>query len=943
MRFAPPPQKPKRSLEQWLGGSIFFWIGAVMLALAGAFLVKYSIDVGLLTPAVRIVLGLMLGGTFLAGGQWLRKESPNAAQALAAAAVADWFASIFAATSLYHLISPAFGFVCLAIVTAIGIALALREGPFVGVVGLAGGFITPAIVSSGTPRPGVLFVYLFLIQLGSLVLQHKRGWWYLSALGIGGGMLWALGWVAWDHNARLAAIWLPLFLVATDLTQLWSLYGKGGVAVSEPMTLTARSASAACFLIMACWLIAGGYHFDDWGFFALMSIAHLAVARRYAQEEVPALVGAAIVVAAFATWSPFGYEWAAPLLIDRTDQLLAVGFVLGLAYGLGGFGFEFGARAPTRWAGLSTIGTAFLFGGAYLDLDRVDLWLNWPILAVILAALHGAAAYPLDRLRRAKPSYTGALGLHCLAASGFLALAVPMQFEHEWIAVSWAIELPVMAFVTVKLDLPWVRRGIWVGGALVIGAVLLSGFPVGEGLIFNRLLYGIGVPCVGMIATAVVLRRFRTDHREGRLLMLALQLAGAGLLALLVGLEIDHFIGRVAPDSGGNLLRAGTAAIVWAALAFGLYRLDRREAQPDRAIFYAALGFTVLACLATIAAALAFNPLFMSVDVGQTLFFNRLLLAYAAPAVLLFLVADQIRRRPEKDAGIVAQLLALFAFAVVFLWITTTIRQLTHGSILNVGPVTDLEFYGYSAGWTLELPLAAWLAVRLRLPALLYGIGVAALLVVGDIAISGFPTGDWLVFNPPLLGIGMPCIGMVATAWLLERGGGGKDTRTLTLALKLAAAALLAALIAVELYQVIGWIAPDSGADLLRIGTVCIAWLALSLGCFGLHRRAIVSDPAILYAAYLYGALASTALLAGAIFVFNPLFSPIEVGAWWVFNRLLLIYGVPAVLLLLLADRLRIQLGPTKQLPAQAMGLLALFTGFVWVSLTVRQIAHARS
>src|SRR5262249_13395622 len=154
------------------------------------------------------------------------------------------------------------------------IALALREGPFVGVVGLAGGFITPAIVASGTPQPGVLFTYLFLIQLGALILQHRRGWWYLAALGIGGGLAWALFWTSWDcpaEGTRLAAIWLPLFLLATDLTQLWSLYGKGGVAVTRDMTLTARAASIGCFLLMALWLMSGSFRFDDWAFLIVLS------------------------------------------------------------------------------------------------------------------------------------------------------------------------------------------------------------------------------------------------------------------------------------------------------------------------------------------------------------------------------------------------------------------------------------------------------------------------------------------------------------------------------------------------------------------------------------------------------------------------------------------------------------------------------------------------
>src|SRR6185369_4549194 len=113
MPAATPPQATKAAprkfdFEQKLGGSVFIWIGAVMLALAGAFLVKYSIDVGLLSPAVRVALGLLLGAVLLGGGQWLRKDSPAISQALAAAAVADWFASLFAATALYDLVSPTF-------------------------------------------------------------------------------------------------------------------------------------------------------------------------------------------------------------------------------------------------------------------------------------------------------------------------------------------------------------------------------------------------------------------------------------------------------------------------------------------------------------------------------------------------------------------------------------------------------------------------------------------------------------------------------------------------------------------------------------------------------------------------------------------------------------------------------------------------------------------
>jgi uncharacterized membrane protein len=761
---APPvPVRPKQGFEERLGGRIFVWIGAVMLALAGAFLVKYSIDVGLLSPGVRVSLGLLMGVALLAGGQWLRKESPIIAQALAAAAVADWFASLFAAVSLYHLLDPLTGFVALAVVTAIGIALSLREGILVGLVGIAGGFITPAIIATGTPQPAPLFLYLYLIQLGALVLQHKRGWWQLAALGIGGGLAWAMVLAVYPPTSlgmRLAAIWLPLFLLATDVTQLWSLHGKGGVAVSREMTITARVASIACFLLMAFWLTTGGYRLDDWGFLIVLVLLHLVAARRFTGEEVPALVGAAIAIAAYAGWSPFGYDWSAQTPIDRSDALIMIGLVLGALFGAGGFWFELGATRPVRWAGLSTLGTAFLFGAAYLNLNEADLLLTWPIQAVILAALHMGAAERLNRLRRADPIYTGALGLHCLAVSGFLALAVPMRFEHEWIAVSWAIQLPIMAWVALKLDLPWLKRGIWAGGGLILAAVLLSGFPAGEWVIFNRLLYGIGIPCAGLIVTAAILKRTAPD-RETRLLVMALELSGAGLLALLIGMEVDHAVGRVVMDSGGDFLRCGIVTIAWAALALGLHHLHRRERDP--AYLYAAAGFTVLSCGALIVGGfILFNPLINPIHVGETWVFNRLMMVYAIPAALLLLIADQLRRPVEQTGfgDVPARLVGLLALVTGFIWVTLTIRQIAHGPVLDTGRITFGEQLGYSVAWTLYGLMLLGLGTWMRSQLLRYASAVVVLITVSKVFLIDASNLTGLYRVASFLGLGLSLIGI---------------------------------------------------------------------------------------------------------------------------------------------------------------------------------------
>src|SRR5438132_6564612 len=69
---APPPPAPAgKSWEEMLVENWLVWLGGVALALGGAFLVKLSIDYGLLTPTVRVILGVLLGLALWAGAEWV--------------------------------------------------------------------------------------------------------------------------------------------------------------------------------------------------------------------------------------------------------------------------------------------------------------------------------------------------------------------------------------------------------------------------------------------------------------------------------------------------------------------------------------------------------------------------------------------------------------------------------------------------------------------------------------------------------------------------------------------------------------------------------------------------------------------------------------------------------------------------------------------------------
>jgi uncharacterized membrane protein len=134
------------------------WIGGVALALGGFFLVRYSIEAGLLGPGVRTLLGGVFALLLLAAGERTRrKESISAIEALpianipailTAAGTSVAFATVYAAYALYGFLSPATAFILLGLVAPGTLAAALLHGPALAGLGIAGGFVNPVLVSS---------------------------------------------------------------------------------------------------------------------------------------------------------------------------------------------------------------------------------------------------------------------------------------------------------------------------------------------------------------------------------------------------------------------------------------------------------------------------------------------------------------------------------------------------------------------------------------------------------------------------------------------------------------------------------------------------------------------------------------------------------------------------------------------------------------------------
>ena len=198
METAPPPARTI-DWEQFMGAKMFAWIGGFALFLGVAFFVKYSFEHNLISPELRVAIGFLTGIALVIGGVALkRKENVVTAQTLCATGILILYAVTFACRSFYHF--PFFGliptFALMSLITAAAFLLAVRmDALVVAILGIAGGFLTPVLLSTGQDNPFGLFGYIALLDIGLLAVARRKEWSSLPILGAVGTVLMQIAWV----------------------------------------------------------------------------------------------------------------------------------------------------------------------------------------------------------------------------------------------------------------------------------------------------------------------------------------------------------------------------------------------------------------------------------------------------------------------------------------------------------------------------------------------------------------------------------------------------------------------------------------------------------------------------------------------------------------------------------------------------------------------------
>lgn len=170
-------------------------VGIVILVMGIGFFLRYSIQHGWVPPVGRVALSLLAGaGLIVAGVRLLTRQYQAFGQGLIGGGIATLYFSVFAAFNFYHLVDMplAFGLMLFVTVCAGGISVRINS-LLVAVLGIVGGYGTPAMLSTGVVNFTGLNAYLLLLGVGVLGVSYYKNWRLLNYLAFAGTVVVSLG------------------------------------------------------------------------------------------------------------------------------------------------------------------------------------------------------------------------------------------------------------------------------------------------------------------------------------------------------------------------------------------------------------------------------------------------------------------------------------------------------------------------------------------------------------------------------------------------------------------------------------------------------------------------------------------------------------------------------------------------------------------------------
>jgi uncharacterized membrane protein len=274
----PPPlpqpesnSEPEPTMETRFGLGWLNRVAVITLLFGVAFLFKYAVDNEWIGPGMRVALGLAAATLALFLGEWISLRGQKIfAQGLTGLGLALLYLSFYASFGFYHLLPQGVAFLLMFLSTVAAAAMAVHyDSQAVAMLGMVGGYITPALLSTGEDRLGTLAGYTLVLNAGAVGMARFKRWPALEYLAFAGTWLLFLGWSSdfLSNDTRKPAFgWLTaafvLFFIASALgARLWLLVLNAGV-----------------YFATSYFVLDPQYHADLGAFSAALALLHGSIA-----------------------------------------------------------------------------------------------------------------------------------------------------------------------------------------------------------------------------------------------------------------------------------------------------------------------------------------------------------------------------------------------------------------------------------------------------------------------------------------------------------------------------------------------------------------------------------------------------------------------------------------------------------------------------------------
>ena len=265
---APPKPKPRKNLEEALGGKAAGIIGVLILVAGIAFLVG-SPGIAWPTPIFKILMGLFFGGCLLAAGYFANRTAGGKfvllSRILTGGGGGLFYFCIFAAYRLYGICNP--------LVTALGLTVCaglllflslIYNSQMVATLGILGAFITPLLTGGDVDQGTFPLAYIALINLPVMFLGVKKNWQVLYNSSTIFTWLYFFFWMVRFNSGGWLVPLSALSVYTAEFMTLSVLILRKPDGTEHPGVNIARITASTIFLFLNLYLIFSISNIEAW-------------------------------------------------------------------------------------------------------------------------------------------------------------------------------------------------------------------------------------------------------------------------------------------------------------------------------------------------------------------------------------------------------------------------------------------------------------------------------------------------------------------------------------------------------------------------------------------------------------------------------------------------------------------------------------------------------